>query len=195
MRDVVVDTCCLINLWAVRASLLPLPIEHPSKKSPSRATLVLDMTLHIVSNVQTEGLYVYKSDEEDSARLVKDPIVLSPYFQAGLLSSCDLNNDSEKADYVRFATQLDDGESAALAIAKHRGWTLATDDRPASRLASQFHVPVLSTPAILKDWACRSGASVEEIATVLSNIKKFANYIPNPKIAEVGWWNGFFDRK
>ena len=193
MRDVVVDTCCLINLWAVRASLLPLPMGHSSEKTSSSARRVLDMRLHVVSNVQTEGLYVYKPDEEDAARLVKEPIVLSPYFQAGLLLRCDLNDDAVKADYVRFATLLDDGESAALAIAKNRGWTLATDDRPARKLAVQFDVAVLTTPEILKNWATRTGAAVEEITDVLSNLQRFANFIPNPKAPEADWWNEFIE--
>ena len=156
MRDVIVDTCCLINLWAVRASVLPFSNGDVSKKMKAAASLP-DMMLHVVSNVEMEALYVLKPHDDDASRLVEDPIILSPYFQAGLLLRCDLNNGVETEDYVRFATQLDDGESAALSIAKNRGWILATDDRLARSLAARFDVQVFTTPQILREWATHSG--------------------------------------
>jgi predicted nucleic acid-binding protein len=36
--------------------------------------------------------------------------------------------DAELAAYVAFASELDDGEAMALAIAQSRGWQIATDD-------------------------------------------------------------------
>jgi predicted nucleic acid-binding protein len=53
----------------------------------------------------------------------------------GTVQICAPADDVEQALYVEFALVLGDGEALALAIAKNRGWKMATDDRKARNKA------------------------------------------------------------
>ena len=54
--------------------------------------------------------------------------------------------EKKTAIAVEFAAQIDDGEASCLAIAKSRGWLVATDDRKAIRLAVKSGISVITTP-------------------------------------------------
>src|SRR6266540_3934446 len=134
----IVDACCIINLYAAGNMLALLP--------------ALGGEWHVPVLVTTEALYVRKPDPEDAARLVKEAIDLKPALDAGILRTCDAATDAETALFVELAVALDDGEAMCLAIAQSRGWTLATDDRKARRIAAERGVPLISTPELLKQW-------------------------------------------
>jgi predicted nucleic acid-binding protein len=55
---------------------------------------------------------------------------------AGQLTSTDLE-PSEMADWARLAQRLGAGESATIAAAIHRGWTVACDDLAARRVVER----------------------------------------------------------
>src|ERR1700752_3378011 len=165
MRDVAVDACCLINLLAA-GSILPEVFSSTAKGStsqPKAAKRALAYTLHVPTTVAHESLYLVQLDKEDGTTLVKVPIDLTPHFDAGNLVECDIEGEEETALYVQFATSLDDGEAACLAIAKRRGWLLATDDRPATNLAGQFGVTVVTTAELVKEWSRNAKAKKAEI--------------------------------
>ena len=44
-----------------------------------------------------------------------------------------------------------------IAIAEQRGWTVATDDRKAIRVAQQAGLTVVSCPELVKRWADATG--------------------------------------
>ena len=115
---------------------------------------------------------------------MKSPIDLTLYFTHGVLSECEIEGEEETDLLVQYATRLDDGEAACLAIAKNRGWSLATDDRPATTLAGQASVTVLTTAELVKHWATRTSANKQEVATVLLNIQRFAKFIPRQNSPE-----------
>ena len=188
MRDVIVDTCCLINLWAVRALVLPVSNGDVSKKMKAAARLP-DMILHVLSNVEMEALYVFKPHEEDASRTRGRPNYPFPLFPSRLIDAMRLERWGRNGGLCPVRNPTRRWRIRSALIAKNRGWILATDDRPARKLAAQFHIPVLTTPEILKDWATRSGASAVEVAAVLSEIRRFANFFPNPKAPEADWWN------
>jgi hypothetical protein len=75
----------------------------------------------------------------------------------------------------------------ALAIARCRGWQLATDDRKAIRLAGEAGVPVLTTPAAVKMWVDRLGPSASEVGTALSAIRDRARFLPGGRPL-CDWW-------
>jgi predicted nucleic acid-binding protein len=84
---------------------------------------------------------------------------------------------------------LDDGEAACLAIAKVRGWTLATDDRKGRREAGALGVPVVTTPELVKRWADATKADDEAVAKVLKAIQDFARFFPHKTMPLHPWWN------
>jgi hypothetical protein len=149
---------------------------------------VLESRLHIPRVVAGESLYLLQPDEDDESKLVKTPIDLMPFFDAGVLVECDVEGEEEMDLFVQFAAALDDGEAACMAIAKNRGFTLATDDRPATNLAGQFNVPVVTTAELVKEWAKKIKAKKAEITSTLLNIQQFARFVPRPNSPEAQWW-------
>lgn len=189
MKDLAVDACCLINLLAAGA-ILPPPAVSMGKGMAARRTpsaSPLEAILHVPAVVARESLYLLRPDD-DQTKLVKSPIDLTPYFAQGVLCECEIEGEVETGLFVQYATILDDGEAACLAIARQRGWTLATDDRPAAALAGRANVPVVSTAQLVKHWAKRANASKQQVAAVLANIRRFAKFVPRPNSPEASWW-------
>lgn len=155
---------------------------------PEEPPLGIGLTLHVPAKVTQETFYLLQPDEEDGSKLVKMPIDLAPFFQAGMIHSCDLEGEQELGLFVQLATRLDDGEAACFAIAQSRSWLLATDDRPATKLAAQAGLTVITTPELVKRWADTSGATDEAVAAVIQNIQTFARFVPHPDAPESAWW-------
>ena len=177
MQDVALDACCLINLCAAGKIL--------------RAGSGLGLNLHVPCKVVEETLYILQLDPDDPSRLVKHPIELDRYAAAGALQKCDLIGQEEIVLFVQMAVQLGDGEAACYAIAKSRGWTLATDDRRARKFAGQAGIPVITTPELVKLWAENTHASREDTIAVMENIQRLAYFVPRPNSPEYAWWVGY----
>ena len=169
----IVDACCTINLYAAGNLLTLLP--------------ALGAEWYITEIVVRESGFIRKADPDDPTKFVKEPIDLKPALDAAILHTCTATDD-ELALFVELAALLDDGEAMCLAIAQSRGWTLATDDRKARRIARERGVFLLSTPELLKQWATITAAHVGDVARVLHNIQTFARFQPNSSLPEVDWW-------
>jgi predicted nucleic acid-binding protein len=174
MPDSIVDSCCLINLFAADDLLTILP--------------PLRRRLYVPKQVLDESLYVRQTDPADASRLMQRTVDLMPAMGAGLLSRCELDGDEELDLFVRLATTLDDGEAACLAIAKSRSWALATDDRKGRREAGGLGVPVITTPELMKIWADATKADEPAIARLLRNIRDHARFTPHHTMPLHGWW-------
>jgi predicted nucleic acid-binding protein len=197
MQDVVLDTCCVINLYAAGKILSG---EAVSSKPPPRRKIIrpgssaqakklaFDLKLHLPAKVKGEARYILQPDEEDQSKLVKTAINLDPLIRSGLLHECDLEGEEETDLFVQIAVKLDDGEAACFAIAKNRGWLLATDERPTERLAKQHSVSIITTPELVKHWADKTKASEEDVARVLWNIETYAHYSPRKSLPMHSWW-------
>lgn len=197
MQDVVLDACCAINLYAAgqilsgEAHLCKPPprrkIVRP-RTSPEAKVLPFDFKLHLAAKAKHEVQYILQPDEEDKSKLVKTTINLAPIIQAGLIHDCDLEGQDETELFVQMATKLDDGEAACFAIAKTRGWLLATDDRPTENLAKKHGLPIVTTPELVKRWADKANISEDGLAKVLWNIQTYAHYFPRKSMAMHTWW-------
>jgi hypothetical protein len=174
MPDAVTDACCAINLFAAgRGDAL---------------WTAGGFVWHVPSHVARESLFVRKPDPDDPAKLIPEPIDLQPLIDGQVLHICDLADGPETALFVDLAAHLDDGEAAAVAIAKARGWTLATDDRKARRLAGERGVVTVTTPELVKAWAVATGATAGEVAEALTNIQTFARFTPHKTMPLAAWW-------
>lgn len=182
MQDVVLDACCVINLYAaeriLQGSAPPRRRIVVPGSSPKPKELPLDFNLHLPAKVKEEVRYILQPDEEDKSKLVKTDIDLAAIITAGLLHECDLEGEEENELFVQIATKLDDGEAMCFALAKSRGWVLATDERPTEKLAKQHGVTIITTPELVKHWATKTKASDEEVARVLRSIQTYAHYFP-----------------
>jgi predicted nucleic acid-binding protein len=174
MSDNIVDSCCVINLYAAGNLFTLLP--------------PLGLRLHVPKEVIGESLFIRQPDTLDAEKLVQRPVDLAPVIGAGLLHRCDLDGEEELGLFVQLATTLDDGEAACLAIAKVRGWTLATDDRKARREAGELGVPVVTTPELVKAWADATGADAGMLAKLLRDIQTYARFTPHKTMPLHSWW-------
>ncbi len=175
MPDAIIDACCLINLYAT-----------------DRAAEILAAcggSFYVSTQVRAESLSIRRPDESDPRQLVAVPLDLAAALAAGQIQSCQLEGSAEQAAYVAFVTELDDGEASCLAIAQSRGWTVATDDRKAIRMAKEAGILVITTPELLKRWAEATQATPEEIAATLEQIEQYARF-RRPRMDSPGanWW-------
>lgn len=152
------------------------------------------MMFHVPTGVAQEVFYMLQPDEDDETKLVKVPVDLTPLVQAGVLHLCDVEGEQEAELFVQLATRIDDGEAACFAIAQNRGWLMATDDRPATKLAAQSGLPVIGTPGLVKRWAENTGAASGEVGVVLQNIQRFAHFVPRTSSPEYAWWMGMITK-
>ena len=98
-------------------------------------------------------------DPAQPGGVITVPADLTPFLASGLLTLCQPDDPQEQARFIHYAAQFrSDGEAMCLAIAEARGWTVATDDRKAIRVAGQAGLTVMSCPELVKAWADRDQA-------------------------------------
>ena len=145
MPAVILDACGALNLYASGRFVSIL------------GAIRLDW--YIPAAVEREAQRYRQPDPADPEKLVVLPIDLAPAIDGGVLNRCDCEGDDEAALYFDLAARIgDDGESMGLAIAKHRGWSVLTDDKKARRIATELGVPVLATPEVMRLWATATRA-------------------------------------
>lgn len=173
MAESIVDACCLINLFA-----------SGKERSIFRACA----ELWVPTQVQNEALRIRRIDEDDPEKLVSQDIDVGAAIAKGYIHSCSFEGQDEWNAFVGFAMQLDDGEASCLAIALSRGWTVATDDRKARRIAYENGISLISTPELIQRWVDATAASEATVAEVLKRIEHFAKFQPRRSDPLYGWW-------
>lgn len=174
-RDVVLDTCCLVNLAAIDGTL--------------ECLASFELTWYVPTAVQTEGVFIrVAADSREVQR-----IDLTAPITKGTVRICSLADDAEHALYVELALNLGDGEAMALAIAKRRGWKVATDDRKARNKADAVEVSVVTTPELVQRWASNTARSRAEVAMVLRRIETLARFSPTENSPAAKWWRHLRD--
>ena len=179
---IILDACCIINLYASRRMG---DILKSIRKSIAVTAYVRDV----------EALRIYDGPE-DNIRSADEKIDLQPLIDAGLLEVVSLNSEDEENTFVGFASILgDDGEAITGAIAIHRGWIVGTDDRKAGAFFSRCNPPVevIATLELIKYWADVETPSLEDIKVVLRNVRLRASYEPDRKHILYGWWQKHFN--
>ena len=168
--EVVLDTCCLVNLAAIDGTLDCLAS--------------FKLIWHVPTAVQTEGIFIRVA--ADSRQVQR--IDLTPSITIGAVQICSPADDGELALYVEFALTLGDGEAMALAIAKNRGWKVATDDRKARIKADGVGVSVVTTPELVRRWASDATRSKAQVAMALRRIETLARFSPVENSPAAKWW-------
>lgn len=172
MADNVIDACSLINLFST---------------GELEAWLrVLGGRWHVPKAVQSESLYLRIGQPDGT--VVREAISLDSAIKSKALDICEPTGSAETELYLELAVSLDDGEAMALAIAKARQWTLATDDRKAITLAQKLNVRVITTPELVKNWSELTGASKDAVRDVLLRIQDRARFFPSNRSPLRDWW-------
>lgn len=177
-HHLLLDSCCLINLYAsgcVAGILHNLPY-------PAGA----------VTEALAEADYILGNDEE--GRTCQLPIDWEPSISTGairILKMSDIDLDM----FVNLSVRLEEGEAATLAVGLTRGDAVATDDRPALGLLKEHfpHLEVWGTPSIMKHWSEKVSLASGDLAAALTNITRYASYVPSQRHALYGWWHHAID--
>ncbi len=170
-----IDACCLIDLLA-----------------SGRAEEILrasGLAWHLPVAVQGEVRYQRRHDAAQAGAILTDPADLSPYIASGLLIPCQPDDPQEQARFVQYATVFrSDGEAMCLALAESRGWTVATDDKKAIKVAEKAGLKVISCPQLVKAWADATRPDAATVARVMTDIQTLAQFRPNSMMPEAVWW-------
>jgi len=174
MKAVVIDTCCLINLYASQrlSAIVGASMEQALVPKPA-----LD-----------ECLYIRQPSEENPNLLVPMRVNLRPLVDSGVCLSTELTGDVELSQFVQLAALIDDCEAACLAIAAGRGLALATDDKRAIQIATDLGVSVLTTPELLKTWVQRTSPPPHEVKGAITCIERYGRFRPHSLCAQAQWW-------
>ncbi|HZU67217.1 MAG TPA: hypothetical protein VFA09_08060 [Ktedonobacteraceae bacterium] len=180
---IILDACCVINLYA---SGEMESILKAVSKSVAIAAYVRDHeALRIISEVDSATTQKYEQ------------INLQPFIDSGLLIVVTPESEAENTSFVNFAAALDDGEAITCAIAFHRNWSIASDDRKATNFFNQHapHLQVLSTPELIKYWIDTTNPPGEVIRLALQRIRIKAKYEPPLRHKLYLWWQKLKDGK
>lgn len=174
---IILDACCVMNLYASR------------KMSEILETIPKPVAIAAYIHKE-EALWVY-GGPDDNVTQEKERIDLQPLIERRLLTVVSPETETEQNTFVAFATILgDDGESITGAIALHRNWVIATDDKKASRFFNREapQLQIISTLELLKHWVNTVQPPSEIISTTLRAMQQRANYKPSDKHPLYGWW-------
>jgi predicted nucleic acid-binding protein len=171
---VVLDACCVLNFCASGCFIKILQFI-PAQVAVTEVVKARELlTLQRLQDEDNEGAIQFEAA-----------------IQQGLLVVVDFESEPEEETFVNYAFELgDDGESATCAIAIHRGWAIATDDKKATSFFRQEapDLQILSTLEIIKGWAEKENLSLAELRTVLEAIRTKGRYIPHRNHPLLGWW-------
>jgi hypothetical protein len=170
----VLDACCIINLVATEEF--------------DNILEIIPAQLAITSYVLKYEVITYTNSAGE-----KVPVDLMLRIQSGQILEVDIDTlQEEEANLLaNFASQrLDPCESASAAIAIHRNWGLATDDKRAIYLITQTSptTQIITTPELLKLWSDTLTIPDKQIEQVIGRIRR---YVPPETHPLFQWWKKY----
>lgn len=173
-EEIILDACCVINLFG---SGFPVEILE---SLPARFVIAQYVYEH-------EALYTLANPAANQ----RERIDIHPLIVGGLVQVVDLTSEVEATTLVEFAARLEAGEAVTCALALHRGFTVASDERKALNLLKQRtpQVRTRSTTELIRWWADRTSASDEQVRQVLQNIRSRARFAPSKHDPCKAWWD------
>jgi predicted nucleic acid-binding protein len=165
-RPVVLDACVCINVAAA------VPLRDVAR--------LVARPVVVVTQAAAEALFLHDIVDEEHVRTAID---LSELEEVAL-------EQGEFATYAALARGLDDGEAASLAVAHHRGWSIATDGRAARRVARNLDPPadVVTTSVLLRTCAESLELDAEALAHLLGAVEARATFVPPRDDPNRDWW-------
>jgi hypothetical protein len=171
---IVLDACCVLNLFASEhflAILKVIPVQF--------------VVTQVVHDLELKTLRQINAQNNEGAIQYEQAITQN------LLKIVDFESEEESGTFIDFVFEMrDDGESATGAIAVHRGWAMATDDKRAITFFRR-EVPnliILSTLDIIKYWSENANINSAELQILLNKIRVKGRY-ESPKSHPLrSWW-------
>jgi predicted nucleic acid-binding protein len=171
---VILDACCVLH-FSASGHLLGILKSIP-------AQVVMTEVVRERELLTLQRLTGENSEEMDQFEAA---------IKTEILSVVDFNSESEEETFVNYVFELgDDGESATCAIAVHRGWAIATDDKKAISFFQKEapHLQILSTLEVVKYWSEVENVSSATLRSALTTIRTRGHYIPHRNHPLLHWW-------
>lgn len=171
---VVLDACCVLNFCA-SGHLIEIVKSVPAQV----------VVTEVVRERELLTLQRLTGENNEDANQFETAI------KKGLLSVIDFNSENEEETFVNYVFELgDDGESATCAIAVHREWAIATDDKKAISFFEREapHLQILSTLEIVKHWSETGDISSATLPSALTAIQTRGHYMPHRNHPLRHWW-------
>ena len=165
----ILDTCVVLSLCATRR------VEEILSANPG-PFLVAEAVLH-------EALYIHVI--VDGVR-EKELISLDPLLAAGALSVVQPETEEEFQSLVDLSLELDDGEAMTCALAQHRGYRIATDERKTIRLVGN-RIETVGTLDLVRAWADNVAMPPAQLREILNAIED-RGYVPGMTHVHYAWW-------
>jgi predicted nucleic acid-binding protein len=172
---IVLDACCVLNFCASEKLLEIL------KAIPAQVVVT-----EVVRQQELKTLQRLKGEANEGV------IQFETAIEQGLLTVLDFESEVEEETFVNYAFELgDDGESATGAIAVHRGWAIAIDDKKAISFFKKMapDLQILSTLEIVKYWSEQENLDSAKLKMALNSIRVKGRYIPHKTHPLLDWWN------
>lgn len=167
----VLDACCLLNLYAtthITEILRALPAEVIVHK------LVEEDELLTIPAMNSEG---------------EGPPSIEKLSQVGALRVIDFDSQVEQQTFLKFAAEMgDDGESASCAVAHVRKWSVVTDDIKAAKFCTSMSIPQYFTLGLVRYWAEQREIDARTLGIALARVHEEGNYLPGSADPHKQWW-------
>lgn len=173
MMDYCLDACSLINLFCGWGGIQEL---HTFGNSWSTSRTAL-----------SEFSEVREWCQDGS--VIRRPIDGAAICGGSPLLVHSVIGDDELATLSRLSMVIDDGEAECLAIAKHRGLILVSDDGLAVTQAAKEGVPAVSSVQLLIDWSNLDATREPRLREIARRIELLARYTPPPQSPHRAWWD------
>lgn len=171
---VLLDACCVLN-FSASGRFLDILSAIPAQV----------VVAEVVRDKELQTLQRLKTEDNEAA------IQFEAAISKGLLLVTDFESEAEAETFVNYVFAMgDDGESATGAIAVHREWAIATDDKKAISFFRQKapQLKIISTLEVVKYWSEQSSLNASELGNVLDAIRVKGRYIPDKDHPLQSWW-------
>lgn len=180
---VILDASCTINLFASGH------MDGILEAIPSSVAVAAYVR-------EQEALRINARSGEGGTR-IPEPIDLQPLVDRGLLIVVSPESEAENESYVNFAAVLgDDGEAITAAIALHRNWAIAIDDRSAANLFQREapQIQLIATPELIKHWVDTLKPADAVVRLALEDVRFGARYAPGKTHFLYDWWHSYEEK-
>jgi predicted nucleic acid-binding protein len=180
-RELVIDSCCMINLLATRCELEIVRALH---------VRLLDTT-H--TSIEPTALW---TAPDDQGRRGRTSVSTNALREAGLLVTRPLDTAALRDAFVRAAEQIGAADASCIALAGVRGLPLVTDDRKERRVALELFpaLELRSTLDLLHDAGQALAWDDDRLARVAADLRWRGNFAPPRQDARAGWYAALLRR-
>jgi hypothetical protein len=174
-NQVVIDSCCTLNLLATRREI--------------EIAKALKLYLLDTPQVSVEPPTLWTPPDIDGMRS-KESTTTRPLRRAGHLETRTLAGDALIGAFIAAAARIKDTDASCIALAGILKLPLMTDDRKEQDIARDLFpaIEIVSTLDVLAEAEKAIGWSTKELALVAHDLRWRGNFAPPRRDPRAGWY-------